>query len=63
MADGADSVSLAQEAFRYERDLFERDFERFLTSRTPVESRRSDAIETIRRLGAIGERLHAQGVL
>lgn len=57
-------TSLAHAAFIAERDFFERDFERFLTSlATPIEARRAEALETIRRLGAIGERLRAQGVL
>lgn len=56
--------SLAQEAYRGQRDIAERDFERFLTNpATPIEARRQEAIETVRRLGAIGRRLRAQGAL
>jgi hypothetical protein len=58
------STSFAEDLFRRDRERFEREFERFLTSlETPVEARRIRAIETINRLGEIGLRLHRQGVL
>lgn len=57
-------TSLTHAAFLIEREGFERDFERFLVSlATPADARRQEALETIRRLGAIGRRLRAQGVL
>lgn len=60
----SEPTSLAQEAFRGQREAFEREFEQFLTSlATPVEARRQEAIETIQRLGEIGGRLRKQGVL
>jgi hypothetical protein len=59
-----DPTSFTHAAFLSELELFEREFERFLTRpATPVEARRAGALETIRRLGAIGIRLRTQGVL
>lgn len=61
--EDAEPTSFMHEAFHRHRELFEAEFERFLTSRTPVEARRKEAIETINRLGEIGSRLRNQGVL
>lgn len=59
-----ESTSLAQEMFRGQLDIFERELERFLTSSsTPVDARRAEAGRVMERLLAIVERLRAQGVL
>ncbi len=58
-----DPTSFTQAAYQYERGLHEADFERFLTSRTPVDVRRAEAKTTVQRLEQIAERLRAQGVL
>ena len=59
-----ESKSLAQEAFRWQRALFEQQFEEFLVSlATPIDARRQEAEATVRRLCEVSGQLRDQGVL
>jgi hypothetical protein len=56
-----DSQSLAQEAFRYQRAVFERQFRNFLESKTtPLRGRQYEAVQTMKILSAICDTLNAE---
>lgn len=62
--DADEPTSFQHASILADRDRFEERFEAFLVSlETPVEARRAVAIDTIRRLGAMGRRLRGQGIL